>query len=269
MAQIDIKNATVRVLDGTRGTAVLNSGASDADLTFTAVSTHVGSDQIRVRLVNPGTPSASLSVVVSENDITVNLATSTASAITSTAADVRTAILASPAAAALVTVALETVGAGVVDAFGYTALAGQNWVEVKIGDGNLTYSESRPVEFTLNRGVLDTVKLADEEPLSVSMDATWEYLTASTGGTPTVEDVMKRRGEAAAWVSTSDDPCQPYCVDIEIHNAPGCVGNDDEIITIEEFYFETVDHDLREGTLNFSGRANRKFATVRRVAPAA
>jgi hypothetical protein len=265
MAQIDIKECEIRVFDGTLGTAVLDSTNPDSDLTVTAKSKHIGSDKISVELIDPGTASASLSVATSGRKITVNLGTSTASAITTTAAQIKTAIEANATANAMVTVALETAGTGVVEAIAETTLDGQKSISIKIGEGNLTYSEHRNVEFTRDRGALDTVREADEEPVDLSIDATWEWIKGLTSSTPTLEDVLKKRGEAASWVSTADDPCQPYCIDIELWNAPGCGTIEDEIIMFEEYYYETVDHDLREGTLATAGRCNRKEATSSRV----
>ena len=265
MAQIDLKEATIKIFDGTLGEATLDSTPPDSDLTLTAKSKHIGSDKISVVLADPGSASAALSVAVSGRKITVTLATSTASAITSTAAQVKTAIEASTAANALVTVALETAGTGVVEAIAETTLDGQNSIEVKIGEGNATYSEHKNREFTRDRGTLSSVRNADEEPLDLSIDAMWEYIKGLSGGTPTLEDVFKMEGEAAAWVTTADDSCQPYCVDVEIWNAPGCTAVEDEITYFEEFYYESLDHDLREGTISVSGRCNRTVATSRRV----
>lgn len=266
MAQIDIKEATVRAFDGTLGTVILDSTPADSDLTLTAISKHIGSDKISIELLDPGSPSATLSVSVAGRKITVDLATETGSAITSTAALVKTAIDGDADAAALVTVALETAGTGVVEAQVEATLDGQKSYTIKIGEGNLTYSEHRNIEFTRDRGALDTVRTADEEPLDLSIDATWEWITGVSGsGTATLEDVLKKIGEAAAWVSTADDTCQPYCVDIEVWNAPGCTNIEDEIIMFEEYYYETVDHDLSEGTLATAGRCNRTTAEASRV----
>lgn len=267
MAQIDLKEATIKVFDGTLGEATVDSAASDSDLTFTANSRHIGSDKISVTFIDPATASASLSVAVSGRDITVNLATSTASAITTTAAEVKTAIEASVPANALVAVTFaETSGTGVVDAAAKTTLDGQQSITVKLGEGNAVFTEHSAKDFKLDRGQLYTVKNADEQPVDLTVDAIWEYLTAVTGSsTPTVDDAMKRRGEASAWVSTADDQCQPYCVDVEIWNAPECTEVENELIMFEEFYVETVDHDLREGTLSFAGRCNRTAAVPRRV----
>jgi hypothetical protein len=266
MAQIDIKEAEVRVFDGTLGTVTLDSTPSDSDLVLTAASKHVGSDKVSIELIDPSGASASLAITVLGRKITVDLATSSASAITSTALEVKTAIDNDGDASALTTVALETAGTGVVEAQVEATLDGQKSYTIKIGEGNLTSSEHRNVEFTRDRGILDTVKTADEEPVDLSIDATWEWVT----GVPesailTLEDVLKKVGEASAWVTTADDTCQPYCVDIEIWNAPGCTAIEDELFMFEEYYYETVDHDLREGTISTAGRCNRTSPSARRV----
>lgn len=265
MAQIDLKECEIRVWDGTKGTLTVDCTNSDSDIVFTAKSKHIGSDKISVAYIDPASASQSLSINVDGRKITVSLATDTGSTITSTAADVKAAIEADSDANALVTMTLETSGTGVVEAKAEDSLDGQQSISIKIGEGNLSYSEHRNVEFTRDRGQLDTVREADDEPLDLSMDATWEWIKGLTSATPTLEDVLKQRGEAAAWVTTADDDCQPYCVDIELWNAPGCGSIEDEIIMFEEYYYETLDHDLREGTFATAGRCNRKEAVPRRV----
>ena len=76
---------------------------------------------IRVRYVVSGTNTA-LSVSVSGNDITVNVATNGSGAATSTATQVKAAVDGSGPASALVTTALSGLGTGIVEAFGYRNL---------------------------------------------------------------------------------------------------------------------------------------------------
>jgi hypothetical protein len=141
-----------------------------------------------------------------------------------------------------------------------------NELTVKIGEGNLTYTEARNMEYTLDRGVLDEVREGDQIPVDVSFDFVWEYLKGQTGsGTPTVEDALKNRGEASDWVSTDSDQCRPYAVDIEVTYAPTpVVCGDMEIILLSDFRYESLDHDLRAGTVAASGRCNITDATVTR-----
>ena len=141
-------------------------------------------------------------------------------------------------------------------------------LEVRIGEGNLTYTENKERDYTLDRGRLDTVRDADEAPVDVTMDATWEWLRSKPGDTiPTIEEALKNTGLAAAWVSSSDDPCEPYAVDLVITYKPDCeaVETHFEVITIADFRYETIEHDIDAGTLSITGRANVTEAAPVRV----
>lgn len=94
------------------------------DLVYTAAVGGPGGNSIRVQYIDPAAPSISLSVAVQGWDILVTLATSGASAITSTASQVMTAV--QRAASSLVTVANATSndGTGVVTALSITNLTG-------------------------------------------------------------------------------------------------------------------------------------------------
>jgi hypothetical protein len=145
---------------------------------------------------------------------------------------------------------------------------GANSIEVKIGEGNLTYTERRNIDYTLDRGRLDEVREGDEVPMDVRLDFIWDFITGSTGsGIPTVEDALKRVGEAAAWVSTDADLCRPYAVDIVITHAPSCAASSSpqEVITLGDFRYDQLDHDLRAGSVAVTGRCNVTEATVVRT----
>ena len=263
MAQIDIKNCTIRFCDGRLGT--LTIGTSTSAVTYTALSQHWGSrTAIRVRHVNGGA-SQSLSVVVSGYDITVNLATDGASVVTSTANDVKAAVDGNVDAAALVTTV--SGGAGLAAVAAYASLAtGSRTLVIKVGEGNLTYSEKQSRQYILDRGELDDVRDGDDEPIDVSLDLVWEFITAETGsGTPTPEDVLKKVGEASGWATTSDDPCEPYCIDIELENDANCSSQEREFVMFEEFHWESLDQDLRAGTIKLTGKCNRTRASLYRI----
>jgi hypothetical protein len=108
------------------------------DLKFTAkLKGHFG-NTIKIAYVDPAAADAQIGVSVSGTTITVSLATDANKAITSTAANVKAAIEAVPAAAALVTVAnvAANSGAGVVAAMAATALAngaGENQIIIRKG----------------------------------------------------------------------------------------------------------------------------------------
>lgn len=138
-------------------------------------------------------------------------------------------------------------------------------LEIKIGEGNLTYNEVKNREYLLNRGLLDTVRDGDDTPVDVSFDFTWEFLTAVTdAGVPTIEDALKQRGEASGWVTTSADACEPYCVNIEVYYDPGCGGANTELIELKYFRHESLDHNLGDSQVACSGKCNITEATVTR-----
>jgi flagellar hook protein FlgE len=98
---------------------------TDNDLTFTAVNYGGEGENITVSYVDPGAASQPLSISVTGNAITVNLATDAGGAITSTAAQVMAALNADVSASALITTTLAcATGAGTVPAMAATNLAG-------------------------------------------------------------------------------------------------------------------------------------------------
>lgn len=144
---------------------------------------------------------------------------------------------------------------------------GGRTLEIKVGEGNLTYNEQREFEYTLDRGNLDTVRELDQQPLEVSLDFIWEFLAATgTAVVPTIEDVFKKRGPAASWTSSSSDPCEPFAVDVEIEYVPPCGGEQREIITLPDFRWESLDHNIQDASVAVSGRCNAIQATVARAA---
>jgi hypothetical protein len=146
-----------------------------------------------------------------------------------------------------------------------------NSITVKIGEGNLTYAENRNVEYILDRGRLDEVRLGDEVPMDVTFDFVWEYITGDTSpaGPPTVEDALKQRGQAATWVSTDADLCRPYAVDMILQHVPNCATGDQEFITFPDFRWDSLDHDLRGGAIAVTGRCNTIEASPVRSAQSA
>lgn len=140
---------------------------------------------------------------------------------------------------------------------------GTNSITVAIGDGNLTFSQKRAVEYNLNRGLLDEnaeVREGDDAPMDVSFQFIWKYITGAnnTAGTGvSVSDAITKTGGAAAWVTADDDPCRPYSVDLEIEYAPPCAtGNSAETITLPNFRWEELQYDMKAGTVSCSGKCS-------------
>lgn len=122
--QAKVETLHVNEVAATMTTAL---AGTNNDLVYTGVvGLGINGNLVTIQYVNPGTPSASLSVSVVGSVITVHLATNGGSAITSTAALVAAAITASVPASALVTVANAPAndGTGVVTAMAITPLVG-------------------------------------------------------------------------------------------------------------------------------------------------
>src|SRR4030042_5669083 len=101
-------------------------------------------------------------------------------------------------------------------------------MEVKIGKGNLTYTEAKEYEYLRDRGNLDTVKEGDEQPVEVNLEFVYEYVKTSTGASITPVDAIKQIGGAAGWISSSADQCEPYAIDILAKHVLPCGTDADE-----------------------------------------
>jgi hypothetical protein len=138
-----------------------------------------------------------------------------------------------------------------------------NSLTVKVGEGNLTFSEKRNMEYILDRGRLDDVREGDQVPMDVSMQFVWDYIKG-TGVLPSVRDALKQQGAASTWRSSDPDTCRPYAVNIQIFYSPNCSGTDKEKIALEDFRWEEFSPDLRNGQISVSGKCNQTQATITR-----
>ncbi len=240
MAQLDIKNCDVFIDDGYAGsvtgtTLVNNMSGYMAAATTMAVDGSTGLVTVGDRFTVAG-------------DTVVHTVTAQTPTLSNT-----TSITFTPA-----------LGASVVNDAVITWLPHR--LQIRIGEGNVQWTEKRPITYTKDRGRLDTVKEGDEEPMEVKLDFTWVFLKASTGQTPTIEDVLKNRGEASDWVTSAADTCEPFAVNIVIEYTPPCSTEDMEVYTLQDFRYEDLGHDLKQAQVSVSGKCNVKEATVTRVA---
>jgi hypothetical protein len=135
-----------------------------------------------------------------------------------------------------------------------------NSIVIKIGEGTVSWTERKERRYILNRGVLDDVRNEDEAPLEVNLGFKWEYIKGTTGsdGVPTIVDALKNINAASTWVSTDDDACRPYAVNLVIDYTPvPAVCGDAELITIPDFRYEQIDFDIRTPeNVTITGHAN-------------
>ena len=150
-------------------------------------------------------------------------------------------------------------------ALGKAEFKGQK-IEVVIGEGNLSYKEAYPREYRLNRGVLGSVRNADQVPCEVAFDIEWDYISAACAAVvPTVLEALKKVGAAVDWVSSGSDACEPYAIDLEFWNVPVCTAtNASEKLIFEEFRVETIDPNAGDSQIAVTGKCNNLTPTVRR-----
>lgn len=139
-------------------------------------------------------------------------------------------------------------------------------LNVKLGDGNCTWTEKVPREYKKNRGFLDAVRNGDQEPLEVKLEFAWIFIKSSTGEAIMVEDALKQTGQASNWITAGHDPCEPYCVRLQIYYVPPCPGVNNEIIDLSEFRYEELQHDAKTGMIACTAKCNLTQPTVTRVA---
>lgn len=93
---------------------------------------------------------------------------------------------------------------------------------IKIGDGDLKYTENLGYVYDLDRGLLDDVRLGNDVPMDLSLDFVYEHITTGTNETISPMDALKQIGGASGWLSSAEDQCQPYSVDLMIVFTPPC-----------------------------------------------
>jgi hypothetical protein len=137
---------------------------------------------------------------------------------------------------------------------------------IKIGEGNLTYTEKKEYKYDLERGNLDAVREGNEVPVDMKFEAVYEHITTGTGEPLSPIDALKGELGAAEWV-TSDpvDPCQPYSVQVQIEYVPPCSSQDIEYTVFPDYRVETKEIDFQKAMISVNGKCNITEAEVYRV----
>jgi hypothetical protein len=138
-----------------------------------------------------------------------------------------------------------------------------NTLEIKVGEGNITYSETVNREYILDRGRIDSVRNGDEAPMDVTFALMWEEIVASAGQTLKPEEALKRFAGAASWISSDPDTCQPFALDVELEVDAQCLTTKErEYITFPDFRYESLEHDVRAGSISVTGKCNALFPVI-------
>jgi len=147
-----------------------------------------------------------------------------------------------------------------------------NELTISIDEGNVTWEVTQNVEYRKNRGVLESTRKGDEEPMSVTFNARFSEITSSSGLDESVFEFLTFSGAASAFLSTGTNECDnPKAIDIKIVRTPSCVPATDvlqtETITFPEFRWESIGGDFGAGQFNVSGKCNVELPTAVRADP--
>lgn len=243
MARIELRDTDVIFQDGLAGVGALTATppvATDTDLDIgTIVLNTVDTDKV---------PLGARFTVAGETVPQIHTVTSR----TPTATGPTTNIVFTPA-----------LGAGTYVDEGVVTFLPQQ-LEIKVGDGNITYTEHKEHEYLLDRGNLDTVREGKEVPLDVKLECVYEHITQGTSEPISPMDALKGEGGAAEWVSASADLCEPYAIDLIVLHTPPCGTSENERTTFPDFRADTKEVDFQKATISVTGKCNVTEPTVER-----
>lgn len=137
---------------------------------------------------------------------------------------------------------------------------GGNVITVDLEDGGLSWNEKKPVNIIKDRGILDHARLADEEPVDISLSMKFQSFSTHAAITP--YDAVTQTGGASAWVS--DEPNSDVYAVIMGLTIVDPAGGASEVITFARVCIESID--TAEGdeysTLSISGRCVETSPTL-------
>lgn len=139
-------------------------------------------------------------------------------------------------------------------------------VVMKVGSGNIEWTETDTKIFDTDRGLLDGVRDADETPMEVSASFVFDWMRASSGGAITVYEALHKTGGASGWHNAATDPCEPYCVELFIEDIPPCGSEQAEVIIFPAFYKEKINPTFQGGLVNLSGKCKATKPVITRQA---
>jgi hypothetical protein len=146
----------------------------------------------------------------------------------------------------------------------------ENYVALRVGEGNISWSQNRTIEYTLDRGRIEYVdssnggaaREGDDQPVNASFDLLWDWSSAASP-IRVLEGFDPTDGTTPIDSAHSADACAPHAVTIEIVYAPTC--DDDSAVVhyiIPYFRYESLNYDIGAGQISCSGTAQVKKVVV-------
>ena len=139
-------------------------------------------------------------------------------------------------------------------------------INVKIGEGNLTYTEHRDYQLparprTVGHGARAQGR-ADGREARRRVRA--HHQRHQRGRLP--DGRLEGHNSAVEWVSSSPDQCEPYCIDVLVEYDPPCAPVNRETTVFPMFRAETREMNYNAATIVLSGKCMAKEPTVYRGA---
>jgi hypothetical protein len=129
-------------------------------------------------------------------------------------------------------------------------------IAIKIGEGDLSWTEAREIIYDRDRSLLDSTRLGDEQPVEVDLAFIFDFVATESGQAITPIDALKRTGEASEWVSSSSDLCEPYAIDIYVVHCVPCGSEQDQDFTFADFRYESLEYSIQDASIAVSGSCN-------------
>lgn len=145
-----------------------------------------------------------------------------------------------------------------------------NNVAIRVGEGNITWSQNRTIEYTLDRGRIEytdptnggAAREGDDQPVNASFDLLWDWASAAAP-VAVLEGFDPTNGETPIDSAHAADPCAPHAVTIEIVYAPVCDDGGAVVHYIIPFFrYESLNYDVGAGQISCSGTAQAKKVIV-------
>ncbi len=247
MARIQLRDTTVYLQDGLSGTASIND-ASPATLT--------GETTLDVN-------GATVSLNTDETDMIPVGARFTAAG--ESGSPIHTVTARTPADSGPTTniVFTPALASDISDTAVLTFLPQQ--IEIRIGDGDLSWTEAREIIYDLDRDILDDVRLGPEQPLELNAAFVFEWAATGSGEPISPIDAIKRINDAEEWVSSDSDQCRPYSIDVIVDHVVPCGTNQDQRFSFEDFRWDSLEYSIQDAAITLTGRCNRTDALVARL----
>lgn len=135
-------------------------------------------------------------------------------------------------------------------------------IEIKIGDGDLKYTEADEFSYDLDRGLLDTVRKGEDQPMEIALNFVFDQVKSGTGEVITPIEALKGSGNASEWVTSSSELCDPYAVDLIVEDVRTCVAGESRDYLFPDFRSEKRDYSIKDATIAVSGKCNATEPTI-------